>query len=203
MKYLMVLTLAALILNAGCEKDAPVDVSKEHELVMRPASPMAKGGEEPEVHVRYTLTARHGGKLLVRVREPLLVTEPPLVGQIPGFISAYEAPWADAAGSLSSRMGSRSGVLDLSEEDLAGPLALELRVVHTDPPEEMVGVHLYLYRGDEEEAWINFYQCRPATRTTRASNTVLDRDAVFEFRCDEIAVLVRFRRRYDRRRSCP
>jgi hypothetical protein len=96
MKYSIVLTLTALVLNVGCEKkdvgqspagnstspisnpdQASVDVAKEHELVVRPDTPIPKGDKAPQIlHVRYTLTARHAGKLLVRVREPLLVTDP-------------------------------------------------------------------------------------------------------------------------------
>jgi hypothetical protein len=198
MKYLIVLTLAALILNVGCQKrdaeqspagngkspiptpeQASVDVAKEHELVVRPAIPIPQGGEAPELHVRYTLTARHGGKLLLRVREPLLATEPPLLGRVPGFISASRAPWADAAGSLESD-GLAQRVLDLSDEDVAAPLAIEVRVVHLSEPEEMVRVHLWLYRGDGAEPWVDFYQCRPATKTNRASITPLDRVVVVD-----------------------
>jgi hypothetical protein len=198
MKYSIVLTLTALILNAGCGKkdaeqspagngespisnpeQASVDVAKEHELVVCPATPIPQGGEAPVLHVRYTLTARHGGKLLVRVREPLLATEPPLLGRVPGFISARQAPWADAAGSLESD-GLAQRVLDLSDEDFASPPAIEVRVVHPTTPEEMVRVHLWLYRGDREESWLDFYQCRPATKTTRASSAVLERVAVMD-----------------------
>ena len=93
MKYLVVLTLTTLSLSVGCQKrdvgqspggngtspisnseQASVDGAKEHELVVRPSTPIPQGGESPELHVRYSLTARHGGKLLVRVREPLLAT---------------------------------------------------------------------------------------------------------------------------------
>mgnify|MGYP001811770762 CR=1 FL=1 len=198
MKYSIVLTLTALILNLGCEKkdvgqspagngkspistpeQASVDVAKEHELAVRPVTPIPKGGEAPELHVRYNLTARHAGKLLVRVREPLLATDPPLLGRVPGCISARRAPWADAAGSLESD-GLAQRVLELSDEEVAAPLALELRAVHSTVPEEMVRVHLYLFRGDKEEPWLDFYQCRPATKTTRASSAVLERVAVMD-----------------------
>jgi hypothetical protein len=156
MKYSIVLTLTALILNLGCEKkdvgqspagngkspistpeQASVDVAKEHELAVRPVTPIPKGGEAPELHVRYNLTARHAGKLLVRVREPLLATDPPLLGRVPGFISARRAPWADAAGSLESD-GLAQRVLELSDEDVAAPLAIEVRMVHSTVPDEMV-----------------------------------------------------------------
>ena len=119
MKYLIVLTLTTLSLSVGCQKrdvgqspggngtspisnseQASVDAAKEHELVVRPATPIPQGGEAPELHVRYSLTARHGGKLLVRVREPLLATDPPLPIPVPSFISARQAPWANAVGSL-------------------------------------------------------------------------------------------------------
>lgn len=179
MKYLTVLTLTALSLSVGCEKDAPVDVSKEHELVVRPVSPIPKGGEVSELHLRYTLTARYPGKLLVRVREPLLATDPPLTIPGPGFISADRAPWTDDVGSFESN-GLAQRVLELSDEDLTAPLALEVRVVHSREPEEMVRVHLWLYRGDKEEPWLDFYQCCPATKTTRSSSTVLDRVAVLD-----------------------
>jgi hypothetical protein len=190
--------LAALILSVGCQRrdaaqspagngkspisnaeQASVDVAKEHELVVRPVAPIPQGGEAAELHVRYTLTARHGGKLLVRVREPLLATEPPLLGRVPGFISESRAPWADAAGSLESE-GLAQRVLDLSDEDVAAPLAIEVRVVHPTTPEEMVRVHLSLYRGDKAEPWLDFYQCRPATKTTRASSAVLEHVAVMD-----------------------
>jgi hypothetical protein len=46
------------------------------------------------LHLRHTLAARHGGKLLVRVREPLLATDPPLPIPVPSFVSARQAPWA-------------------------------------------------------------------------------------------------------------
>jgi hypothetical protein len=198
MKYLIALTFTALILNVGCKRkdveqppadngtspistpeQASVDVAKEHELVVRPVPPIPKGGEAPELHARYNLTARHAGKLLVRVREPLLATDPPLLGRVPGFISARRAPWADAAGSLESD-GLAQRVLELSDEDVAAPLALEVRAVHSTVPEEMVRVHLYLYRGDKEEPWLDFYQCRPAAKTNRSSSAVLDRVAVMD-----------------------
>jgi hypothetical protein len=198
MKYSIVLTLTTLILNVGCEKkdveqspagdgkspistpeQESVDVAKEHELVVRPVTPIPKGGEPPELHVRYTLTTPHAGKLLVRVREPLLATDPPLLGRVPGSISARRAPWADAAGSLESD-GLAQRVLDLSKEDFAAPLAIEVCVVHPSEPEEMVRVHLHLYRGDKEEPWLDFYQCRPAAKTTRASSGVLERVAIMD-----------------------
>ena len=64
--------------------------------------------------------------------------------------------------------------------DVAKEHELEVRAVHSTVPEEMVRVHLYLYRGDQEEPWLDFYQCRPATKTTRASSTALDRVAVMD-----------------------
>jgi hypothetical protein len=199
MRYLIVLTLTALVLNAACERkdakqsavgngkspiasseQASANVIKKHELVVRPAPPLPKGGQDPEaLHLRYTLTARHPGKLLVRVREPLLATDPPLLGRVPGFISARRATWADAAGSLESE-GLAQRVLELSDEDVAAPLALEVRVVHLTVPEEMVRVHLYLYRVNKEEPWLDFYQCRPAAKTNRSSSTALDRVAVVD-----------------------
>ena len=198
MKYLIVLTLTTLSLSVGCQEraaeqspagngtspisnseQASVDAAKEQELVVRPATPIPQGGEAPELHVRYNLTARHGGKLLVRVREPLLATEPPLLGRVPGFISARRAPWADAAGSLESD-GLAQRVLELNDEDLAVPLAIEVRVVPATTPEEMVRVHLTLHRGDNAEPWGDFYQCRPATKTTRASSAVLEHVAVMD-----------------------
>jgi hypothetical protein len=184
--------LTALILNVGCEKNAPVDVSNEHELVVRPVTPIPKGGKDPqELHVRYTLRARHRGKLLVRVREPLLATDPPLTIPAPGFNSMYRAPWAGAVGSLESN-GLAQRVLDLSDEDLAAPLAIEVRVVHSREPEQMVRVHLWLYRGDKEEPWLDFYQCPPATKTTRASSTVLDRVAVLDTGSTTVLCLYNF-----------
>jgi hypothetical protein len=64
MKYLIVLALTVLILNVGCGKkdaeqspagngkspissleQASVDVAKEHQLVVRPATPIPQGGE--------------------------------------------------------------------------------------------------------------------------------------------------------------
>jgi hypothetical protein len=197
MKYLIVLTLTTLILSVGCQKrdvgqspagngkspfsnsEQAVDAAKEQELVVRPATPIPQGGEAPELHVRYTLTARHGGKLLVRVREPLLATDPPLPIPVPSFISSRQAPWADAAGSLESD-GLAQRVLDLSDEDVAAPFAIEVRVVHPSEPEEMVRVHLWLYRGDKAEPWLDFYQCRPAAKTNRSSSIVLDRVAVLD-----------------------
>jgi hypothetical protein len=160
-------------------EQASVDGAKEHELVVRPGTPVPQGGEAPELHVRYSLTARHGGKLLVRVREPLLATDPPLLTRVPGFVSARRIPWADAAGSLESD-GLAQRMLDLSDEDLTAPLALEVRMVHPREPEEMVRVHLWLYRGDKEEPWLDFYQCRPAAKTNRSSNVALDRVAVLD-----------------------
>ena len=161
-------------------EQASIDVAKEHELVVRPVTPISKGGKDPEaLHLRYNLTARHGGKLLVRVREPLLATEPPLLGRVPGFISTRRAPWAEDAGSHESD-GLAQQVLELSDEDVAAPLAIEVRMVHPREPEEMVRVHLWLYRGDKGEPWLDFYQCRPATKTNRSSNTVLDREAVMD-----------------------
>ena len=97
MRHLTALTLTALTLSLGCaRKDVEqppagngkspfstpeptsVDVAEEHELVVRLDTPIPKGGKDPEpLNVRYTLTARHAGKLLLRIREPLLVTEPP------------------------------------------------------------------------------------------------------------------------------
>jgi hypothetical protein len=71
-------------------------------------------------------------------------------------------------------------VLDLSKEDFAAPLAIEVRVVHPVAPDEMVRVHLWLHRGDKAEPWLDFYQCRPATKTTRASHMALDRVAVMD-----------------------
>ena len=197
MRYLTVLTLTALILNVGCyrkssepspagnsqistSEQASVDVAKEHELVVRPVTPITKGGQDPQaLHVRYTLTAGHPGKLLVRVREPLLAKEPALLGRVPGFISTRRAPWADAVGSLESD-GLAQRVLELSDEEVAAPLAIEVRMVHPREPEEMVRVHLWLYRGDQGEPWMDFYQCRPATKTNRSSIAVLDREAVMD-----------------------
>jgi hypothetical protein len=198
MKYLIVLTLTTLSLSVGCHEraaeqspagngtspisnseQASVDAAKEQELVVRPATPIPQGGEAPELHVRYNLTARHGGKLLVRVREPLLATDPPLPMRVPGFISTDRASWADAARSHESD-GLAQRVLELSDEDVVAPLAIEVRVVHPTTPEEMVRVHLWLYRGDKAEPWLDFYQCRPPTKTARASSAVLERVAVMD-----------------------
>jgi len=189
MRRLFVLTLTALILSVGCAKkdveqpptgngkspvstpeQVSVDVAKEHELVVRPAPPIPKGGKDPEpLNVRYTLTAKHAGKLLLRVREPLLVTDPP--------------PWANATAPLESD-GLAQRVLDLSKEDFATPLAIEARVVHPRAPEEMVRVHLTLHRGDKAEPWSVFYQCRPAMKTVRSnwrsSRPDRDRGAVID-----------------------
>jgi hypothetical protein len=71
-------------------------------------------------------------------------------------------------------------VLELSDEDVVAPLAIEVRVVHPTTPEEMVRVHLWLYRGDKAEPWLDFYQCRPPTKTARASSAVLERVAVMD-----------------------
>jgi hypothetical protein len=154
-------------------------VAKEHEFVVAPVTPDDQADEAVLPHVRYTLSARHAGKLLVRVREPLLATDPPLALPFPGAVSANQAAWADTAGSVESD-GLAQRVLDLSDEDLGAPLAIEVQVVHSNPPEEMVRVHLTLHRGDKAESWRNFYQCRPATRTTRASSSALERVAVLD-----------------------
>lgn len=165
---------------SGRPVSPPIDAAKEQELSVRPVPPIPRGDEDPQVlHLRYTLTARHDGKLLVRVREPLLAKDPPLAIRFPGFISTDRAPWADSQGSLESE-GLAQRVLDLSHEDLAAPLSIEVLVVHSRAPEEIVRVHLWLHRGDMAEPWLNFYQCRPATKTTRASKVALDRDAVLD-----------------------
>ena len=63
---------------------------------------------------------------------------------------------------------------------MSPPPVLRTARVHPTAPEEMVRVHLYLYRGDKEEPWLDFYQCRPATKTTRSSSAVLERVAVMD-----------------------
>ena len=176
MKYLIVLTSTALILSVGCSKnqeDKPpatnvnpptstlenpsVDWDKERQLVVQAPTPGISRSKDPQpLNARYTLTAKNAGKLLIRVREPLLVTDPP--------------SWVNATGSLESD-GLAQRVLELSSEDLATPLAIEARVVHPLEPEEMVRVEFTVYRGNKAENWFNFYQCRPARKTIRSNWT--------------------------------
>lgn len=132
-----------------------VNRDKERQLVVQAPTPGTSNIKDRQpLNARYTLTADNAGKLLIRVREPLLVTAPP--------------SWVNAKGSLSSD-GLAQRVLELSSEDLATPLAIEARVVHLHEPEEMVRVEFTLHRGNKAENWFNFYQCRPARKTIRSN----------------------------------
>jgi len=174
MKILTVLTMTAFTLSVGCShqkelepsastvnppaatpEHASLDWGKERQLVVQAPIPVnAHRGKDPQpLNARYTLAAKHGGKLLIRVRERLLVADPPA--------------WVNATGSHESD-GLAQRVLELSDEDLAAPLVIEARVVHPREPEEMVRVEFTLHRGEKTENWFNFYQCRPARKTTRA-----------------------------------
>ena len=174
MKYLSVLSITVLSLSVGCSdqeeveppaspNDQPaatstkssVDWDRERQLVvLAPISADSHGKDRQPLNARYTLSVKHGGNLLIRVREPLLVAEPPA--------------WIDATGSFESD-GLAQRVLELSDEDLAAPLAIEARVIHSRGPEEMVRVEFTVQRGDETENWFNSYQCVPASRTSRSS----------------------------------
>lgn len=174
MKYLILFTWTALILSVGClnkqEEEPPaitvnppastsdnpsVDRDKKLKLVVQAPIPGTSTIKDQQpLNARYTLTADNPGKLLVRVRDPLLVTDLP--------------SWINVKGSLSSD-GLAQRVLELSSEDLATPLAIEARVVHFREPEEMIRVEFTLHRGDKTENWFNFYQCRPAMKTVRSS----------------------------------
>ena len=173
MKYLTVVTWTALVLSVGCsmnqEEEPPaitvnptstsdnpsVDWDKERQLVVQAPIPGTSNIKDRQpLNARYTLTADNPGKLLIRVREPLLVTAPP--------------SWVNATGFLKSD-GLAQRVLELSSEDLATPLAIEARVVHLREPEEMVRVEFTLHRGNKAENWFNFYQCRPARKTIRSN----------------------------------
>ena len=94
MKYLILLTSTALTLSVGClksqEEETPsitvnpptsdnpsVDWDKERQLVVQaPIRGTSTIKDQQPLNARYTLTADNAGKLLVRVREPLLVTDP-------------------------------------------------------------------------------------------------------------------------------
>lgn len=137
---------------SGSGRPAP-----DHRLEVRRVDPDPQSGEAPQpIHARFALAAPHAGKLLVRVREPLVVTEPPAL--------------ADAPASLELE-GYAQRVLDLATEDPAAPLEIEVRVEHPRSPEETVRVHVTLHRVDASENWLDFYRCRPAAKTTRASWT--------------------------------
>ena len=150
---------------------------REDELEIRPVAPIARGGEAAELHMRYNLNARHPGKLLVRVREPVLVPDPPLTFPMSGFISERRATWADVAEPVEAE-GLAQRVVEVSKEDLAAPLVIEVRVAHSRAPEELVRVDFWLHRGDEQESWLGFYQCRPVTRTNGSATMKLDGDEV-------------------------
>ena len=127
-----------------------------------PGAPDPQGGRGSGASRALQLDGGHAGKLLVRVREPLLATDPPLLGRVPGF-------YFSASSTLGRRRRlpragwTRAAMPELSDEEVAAPLCLN-RAVHSTVPEEMVRVHLYLYRGDKEEPWLDFYQCRPAVQ---------------------------------------
>lgn len=151
--------------------ETPVDLATYHELLLQPDHPKNQKDETGQIfHARYTLTAPTAGTLLIRVREPLVAKDPPLdpMPMLPSELRPVNTePWTYTAGSHKSD-GVAQRVLKLSKEELAAPLVIEVRMIHQRTPAEMVRVHLGLNRDNTKDPWLDFYQCKPATRTSRA-----------------------------------